>query len=147
MIQTRGVDNSFIVVVVPFLGLIQDMKERCRIRYGVIAQEWKPSYISDGSNPLSSVCAPLVFISADQIIHEATYNFLCVARSSGRLRFISMDECHLIKDDFRTKLKDVAKIDGIGVPVFLNTATLTFSQERELLDLFRKFIVLKVQGY
>jgi superfamily II DNA helicase RecQ len=134
ILQRRG-DTSFVVVFVPYKALMNDLMRRCReLGVGVMALDYEQEI-----NP-ANIGVSLVLISSDQGFSETMVNFLKKARSQKRLKCMFVDECHLLFDDFRKPLRKLVVEDQIGVPLFLNSGSLTPSEQTKLLEMFRKWL-------
>jgi hypothetical protein len=134
----RESSDSFVVVFVPFRALLTDIIRRCRaMKVGVTSLDF--SETSQSHEMLEDIGNTIVLISADQGSSSTMVEFVKEARRMGRLRCIFIDECHLLVDDFRPGLKKLVVEDRIGVPIFMNSGSLTPAEERTLLEMFRKY--------
>jgi superfamily II DNA helicase RecQ len=127
-------NTSFVAVFVPYQSLVETRS----LQMGVRTMKMSFKDADEPQHMLGLVGAPLVLISSDQGCSPSMVDFLKHAKKSNRLKCIFIDECHLLFDNFRQRLKNLAVQDEIGVPVFLNTGSLTHPDQERLLDMFGK---------
>jgi superfamily II DNA helicase RecQ len=140
LILQRRVDTSFVAVFVPYKALMEDLMRRCReLGVGVMSMDFEDN--PDPAKMLHSIGVSLVLISSDQGFSETMVNFLKQAKSEKRLKSMFVDECHLLFDEFRRPLRKLVVEDEIGVPLFLNSGSLTPAEQTKLLQMFRKLLV------
>jgi len=136
-LQQRSFGSAFIVVVVPFTHLITDIMHRCK-QFKVPAGQLE--YGCDGTvqGMLDRNVSPILLISADKFATSDTIEeFLRVSKEKQRLHCIIFDEVHAILESHRRKLLSLpSRIVRVGVPVFLNSGTVTPSNEATIRDLF-----------
>jgi superfamily II DNA helicase RecQ len=138
LISRNRRDTSFVAVFVPYKCLMEDLVRRSQdMNVRVTRMSFK-----DGDEPehmLEMVGTSLVLISADQGSAPSMVDFLKHAKKSNRLKCMFIDECHLLFDPFRERLKKLAVEDEVGVPLFLNTGSITHADEQRLLEMFSKY--------
>jgi superfamily II DNA helicase RecQ len=129
--------TSFVAVLVPYKALLEDLVRRSQ-DVGVRVTKMSFKDADEPEHMLELVGTSLVLISADQGYSPSMVDFLKHAKKANRLKCIFIDECHLLFDPFWERLKKLAVEDEVGVPIFLNTGSLTRENEQRLLEMFSK---------
>jgi len=136
-LQTYSFGNLFMLIVVPFRHLVNDVMERCK-RHQVAATLLE--YESDGtpSGMMARFSSPILVVSADKFARSDTIEeFLKASRLAGRLHSIVFDEAHTVLEPRRRNLLALPeRIVRIGAPVFLNSGSVTAGDEARLREMF-----------
>jgi superfamily II DNA helicase RecQ len=117
------------VVVVPLVSLRRDLKGRCS-RLGIECAEWD---VERGRQPDD---ASVVLATPESALTGEFATFLNRMRASRRLERIVFDECHLMLDGFRPKMRQLHRLVGFRTQLVFLTATLPVEREAELWSLF-----------
>ena len=115
-------------VIVPFVGLLTEMKDRFR-RLNLIVEEWTRDRMETDQYP------NLVMVSAEDAVTDAFKRYLIELHNLGRLSRVIIDEAHVVatQRDFRPHLRRlVCTVRAVEVPVILLTATCPPSMEEDL---------------
>ncbi len=114
-------EGSVIVVVVPFIALMDDLLQDCH-RVGITAKKWI------GYQPTDKVrCAQLVFVAVENCHSLEFANWARALQEEKLLAAIFFDECHvcLTQVSFRSSMDNIkALLSSVHVPQYFLTATL-----------------------
>jgi hypothetical protein len=115
------------VVVVPLTSLRQDLHRRC-VEVGLECAAW------DWHEPPDA--ASVVLVTPESAMSDGFATFLNRAQATRRLARLVVDECHLVFDDFRPAIRQLARLTRLRTQLVLLTATLPVRREDELWDHF-----------
>lgn len=122
-------DDGITVFILPFVGLVADMKKRLAsypgIRWGTFPQ--------DGGD-LDNL--RLLIVQIENATRESSFNWFQQAASCGKIKRIIVDEIHLTLSDFvyRDSIRDIRNLTAINVPFILLSATLSPSSENAVCE-------------
>jgi superfamily II DNA helicase RecQ len=108
------------VVIVPFVALMTEMKERLQ-RVGLTIEEWNPDKVQRDR------VVNLLLVSAEHAISDPFRVHLIELESTKHLSRIYMDEAHtlLTQSDFRKHLRRmISTLRAVEVPIVLLSATI-----------------------
>ena len=114
------------IVVVPLLGLRDDMVKRCQ-QFNISVKVWDGKTVVDGCS--------IVLVTPKLAIGEAFSTFIRQLRTRQVLDRIVIDECHVILNDqvsFRKELQGLGQLAVAETQMVLLTATLPPSEEDRL---------------
>lgn len=120
--------NKTTVVIVPFVGLLVEMKSRFG-RLNLVVEEWTRERMETDQHP------NVIMVSAEDAVSDGFKRYLGEINNLGRLSRIIIDEAHVLvtQRDFRTHLKRlVCTVRAVEVPVVMLTATCPPSMEEDL---------------
>ncbi|SOV02683.1 uncharacterized protein UDID_18000 [Ustilago sp. UG-2017a] len=131
--------TSVVVVVVPFIVLMEDLLEQCKL-VGIVASKWS------GYNCAKKVDrSQLVLVAAENCYNQHFGSWAQELVEQERLAAIFFDECHvcITQDSFRPSMAKIKQlITTVPVPQYLLTATLPPS----LLSTFKGALCLPQDG-
>lgn len=117
------------VVIVPFVALAEEMKDRC-IDMGLSCYVWR-----DSGTILTRESAQVVIVGVEHAVLPGFQQLLVQMEGAKKLARIVIDECHVVltQREFR---KDVRRLGGVvrcvNVPLVLLTATLPVQMVKRL---------------
>jgi len=120
--------DKMTVVIVPFVGLLMEMKSRFG-RLNLVVDEWTTERMEMDQHP------NVILVSVEDAVTDGFKRYLREIYNLGRLSRIIIDEAHVVvtQRTFRPHLRRlICTVRSVEVPVILLTATCPPSMEEEL---------------
>jgi superfamily II DNA helicase RecQ len=117
------------VVIVPFVALAEEMKNRC-IDMGLSCYVWR-----DSGTILTRESAQIVIVGVEHAVHPAFQQLLIQMEGAKKLARIVLDECHVVLTQRKFR-PDVRRLESVvrcvSVQLILLTATLPVKMVKRL---------------
>jgi len=117
------------VVIVPFVALAEEMKDRC-IDMGLSCYVWR-----DSGTILMRESAQVVIVGVEHAVHPDFQQLLIQMENAKKLARIVLDECHIVltQREFRPDVRRLGSVVRcVSVQLLLLTATLPVKMEKRL---------------
>ncbi len=117
------------VVIVPFVALAEEMKDRC-IDMGLSCYVWR-----DSGTILTRESAQVVIVGVEHAANPDFQQLLIQMEGAGKLARIVLDECHIVltQREFRPDVRRLGSVVRcVNVQLVLLTATLPVKMEKRL---------------
>jgi superfamily II DNA helicase RecQ len=117
------------VVIVPFVALAEEMKDRC-IDMGLSCYVWR-----DSGTILTRESAQVVIVGVEHAVHSDFQQLLIQMEGAKKLARIVLDECHIVltQREFRPDVRRLGSVVRcVSVQLMLLTATLPVKMMKRL---------------
>lgn len=126
--------SRFVIVVVPFVALVDDVIARGRA-HGLQVTTWQSSQTNEPETAkVYTQLQQLIVVSADQAVGNSFRQYAKECEERGELQHLFFDECHVVLTDvsYRQRLRDLWKLRYLNCPFTGLTATLMPRLEKVL---------------